>query len=316
MKFLACVLIALLASGCGHLRPDPVPISAIDANYPTAEFRACGKHWHGLGLCSVEKGEPYDTVSFKIQGYFKGILAVDSKDCGIEIRREYKDNELISIPIPGDANKNCLLTFTVAPKYPKQDNQNIQVHNFRGHLAIRVLDEPERPWEPRIRKVSGNYSSELRMFYGPPNGGVRLVADGCGRDDPYNEQRMLDDAGYLNFNLVDIMPVLEQPKVCMMEGFIASTHFEDVDFNIFVAKYSSEFTKLPIPDIQINGNEIKVTANDAVSIISIDGEYEIDHEAKFDFDWKKAHVMRLLTVKGRSVLGFWAPGGQQWQWVQ
>jgi len=315
MKSFIAITLSFLVSGCSHLRQDPVPVSAVDANYPTAEFVACGKHWHGLGICSVEKSNPYDDVQFAVQVYYKGVLAIDSKNCGIEIRQEYSESKLISVTIPGNAAKNCLVTMTITPKYPKQDNQNIQVHSFRGHLGIRVLKDPEHQWESRIRKVTGSYASAMRMWYAPLKS-VRLVADGCGRDNTYNMIHNLDETGYLEFDLNDIMPVIEDPKVCMMEGFIHSSQFEDVDFNILVAKYNSEFTRLPIPSVQINGDSIQITADDAVSIISLDNEYEIDFEAKFDFDRKKAHVMRLLTVKGRSVIGLWVPGGQEWSWLQ
>jgi len=112
------------------------------------------------------------------------------------------------------------------------------------------------------------------------------------------------------------MPVLEDPTVCMMEGFINSSAFVDVDFNVLVAKYNAEFTQLPIPVVKINGDKIEIIADDAVSIVSLDNEYEIDYEAKFDFDRTKPHVIRLLTVKGRSVIGLIEAGGQQWEWLQ
>ena len=313
MNRLLICLLALAVTGCSTLRVDPVAVSAIEANYPTAEFRACNKLWHGLGVCSVRKGELYSKIDLKIQGYFSGVVVIDSKDCGIEIRKEYSNSELISFQLPGIANRNCELTMTITPKYPDQDDHNIQVHNFRGHLAIRVL-EHGRSWEWRTQKVTGNFSSEMNIRYAPLVS-AKVVAGGCDREEIYNQVHYLDDE-YFSFNLNEMIPVTEKPKVCVLEGFLSSEIVRDLDFNILVAKYDKRFTQLPIPKIEMDDDEITIVADEAVSVISMDDQYEIGHEVEFDFDKTKKHVIRLLTMKGRSIIGLWIPGNGGWEWVQ
>lgn len=309
------LLFLLLATGCGHaLRPDPVPISAVEANYPTAEFVACGSTWHGLGVCGVPAGKLYDDVKLSVQVYYKGVLAVDSKNCGISIRQEYASSGLVSIPLPGTARRNCVITMTVTPKYPNQDSQNIQIYSFRGHLALRVLTDQDNGWEQHIRKVTGSYSSQIWLWVGPVGNG-RLVAAGCGRDSAYNQVKALQN-GWMGFDLNEIMPAIEQPKVCVMEGFVRTSEFTDLDFDILVAKYDSRFTKLPVPRVQVSGGKITITADDAVSIVALDMGYVIDHKAEFKFDGSRQHVIRILTVKGRSAIGFWYPAEKKWRWLQ
>ncbi len=305
------LLLSFLVTGCGGLRPDPVPVPSIQANYPTAEIIACGKRWHGLAICPVVRGQSYITVGINVQGYYGGVLKVDSKNCEIETAMSYTDSQLIPITIPFNAEKNCLLTVTVEPKYPKEGTQDIRIYNFIGWLALPMLQNETDVWEGFTRKVSGNFSSMVRIWVGDiPT--VRLVADGCGREDTYDESHNLLE-GWLVFDLNKLVPDEMELKTCVMEGFIRNQTFQDILFNIVVSKYDERYTPLPCPSLSFDEDTLIVKASKVVSIIALDGEYEVDYETKFKkFDKTKPHILRLLTVAGRSVLDRWIVAEQKW----
>ncbi len=310
------ILFGILATGCGKkLRPDPVAIPAIEANYPTAEIIACGERWHGLAVCPIVKGQPYSSLGIQIQGYHEGIVTIDSKPCQIEAAFSYTGNVPIPIDIPTIAERNCLLTVTVSPKYPDEESQDIRVYSFIGWLDIRVLENQDDEWEGYVRKVTKNFSSEIRVWIGDVDS-VRLVADGCGREESYDQSHDLI-SGWLVFDLKDIVPPDMPPKTCVIEGFARSTVYKDVNFDILLSKYDERFTVLPLPIIEFNGDKLKIKADKAVSIISMDAEYKIDYKTDFEkFDPNVYHVLRLLTVAGRSVLGEWDVDTKKWAWQQ
>ena len=75
------------------------------------------------------------------------------------------------------------------------------------------------------------------------------------------------------------------------------------------------FVPLAIPNIVLTSDKLKVVGTDQVSIISLDGRYEIDKSAEFRFNPNQNHILRLLTVSGRLVIGKYYPV-LGWVWVQ
>jgi len=303
-----------LGTGCGSLRPDPV-LPAIEANYPTAEITACGKRWHGLGVCSIVKGKNYSDLKIGIQVYHAGTLVIDSKDCDVNVTMSYSKTEVIPVHIPGIADRNCIISATVSPKYPDEEKQDIRVYSFRGYLAIRALDSKDDDWEGYVRKVTKSFSSEIKLWVGEEADKVRLVVDGCGREESYDESHTAF-SGWITFNLKNILPTGLVPKTCILEGFARTGIFRDLLFNVGVAKYDPKFRTLPKPIIKIDGKKLTVIASKAVSIISLNDQYEVDMEAKFEnFRPNGPNILRLLTVAGRSLIGIWNVADQKWEWL-
>lgn len=313
MKTVALLFIlSVTVIGCSSLRPDPVAVPALQAGYPTVEILACGQRWNGLAVCSVNKGEPYSKIDLKIQTYFEGTVAVDAKNCDIDLAPplSYENSELISVKLPELASKNCLISVTVSPKYPNEESQDIKVYSFRGHIAIRVIAEGEN-WEGQAYKVTGSFSEEMGIFVGTQTG-VRVVASGCGTK--LYDKKLPSPGGHLRIPVHDIVSADIDVKTCVIEGFIRDPHYEDILFNIVVAKYDKRFVPLPTPIVKVSGGEIKIKGDEAVSIVSLNDKYEVDMEAEFKFDVTKPNVIRLLTVKARSVIGVWK--ANNWEWLK
>ena len=309
MKYLA---IYLLLVGCaGSVVNDPV-LPAIEANYPTAEFRACEKHWLGSGVCRVENGFKYSDIDLKVQVYYRGTLSVTSRDCQLDVHLTYDGTQLIPITIPGTAERDCLISITVSPIYPNNDNDPIRVYSFRGYLALRQL-EPEKNWKGFVRKVTGDFSSQIKIWVGGTNN-IRLVASGCGRDEPVDLDMELTN-GYLLFDLDMVIPGGMLPKTCVVTGFVRSG-FPDVLFNVLVSKYDPRFVPLPIPDVKLEGLQIRIISDAAVSVIALNDKFEISNYGRFTIDIGDENFIRALTTGGRSVLGIWSVADKTWGWQQ
>jgi len=313
MKSMALLFLLLLVTGCSHLRPDPVAIPAIEAGYPTVEILACGQRWNGLAVCSVNKGEPYSGIGLKIQTYFEGTVAIDAKNCDIDLAPplSYENSELISVKLPELANKNCVISVTVSPKYPKEESQDIKVYSYRGHIAIRVIDDGAN-WEGEAYKVTGNFRAEMGVFVGTQTQ-VRVVASGCGRN--IYDETLPSPGGHLTIPIHDIVSPNLDVETCVIEGFIRDPQYEDILFNIIVSKYDERFVPLPTPVVEIKGqDQIRIKGDEAVSIVSLNNKYEVDMEHKFEFNPAKPNVIRVLTVKARSVIGVWK--ANSWEWLK
>jgi len=316
MKNLFLILfIGLLGTGCGNLRPDPV-LPAIEAKYPTAEMYGCGQAWHGHGLCPVVRGKNYSDINFEVQVYHSGTLTVDSKDCAISMPISYNGTQTIPVHIPGVVDRTCVVTVTVSPKYPTEEKQNIRVYSFRGHMVFRMLEHEDDEWVGLSAKVTEGFSHKVKLWIGGSERSVQMVADGCDRDTPYNKMHTVVN-GWLEFDLNQILPEGMQLKTCVIEGYVRSG-FPDLLYNIVVSKYDPRFVKLPIPAVSVDGKKLLVSANKAVSIISLNDEFELDYETTFnDFNFNQCDniVLRLLTVGGRSAIGRCNKTEKVWSWM-
>lgn len=309
MKNWVVITTVLFLIGCsGKLRPDP-SISAIEANYPTLEIDACGKKWHGLAMCGLQKDESYSKINLKIQGYNEGTLRVDSKNCNLDFSINYTNNQSIPIHVPGSINRNCIISFTLSPKFPNEQDTAIQIYSIRGHVAINLIDVTA--WQRGVRKVSGNFSSELSLFSG--FGESVVLMEGCGKS--YKKKFIADNSGLITIELADAIHFPYDIGTCIIEGFLTSEELEDFSFNIFVAKYDSNFTPLPFPVIT-RDRKLNVEGDESVSIINLDDKIVVDRVASFKFDETLPHTLRLLTVKGRTVIGVWNLNNKIWELQQ
>lgn len=299
-KFCAMILVCVTMLGCGSgkLVPDQ-SIPSTDAHYATAEINACGRRFHGLGVCALEKNKDIADLEISVQGYYGGTVQWYSQGCGVDYSEEYAGNDVIRLKLAGKINKSCIISVTVSPKYTPEMTNDLAVYSFRGHLAVKL--SPGGAWLGETRKLSGNWQDNLKI---PVQGGTaaQVVFRGCNRT--YKAE--LPILGYY----VDV-PLREAANIaegapCLLDGF-ALNKLTDLTVNALLQVNSSLYSPLSIPIIE-SGETLRVTAEAAVSVISLDNQFVLSSSAKFkNFNEQLPHVLRLLTVKGRSVLCEYTP---------
>jgi len=300
-------LLALLLVACGaQVRPDPSPINAIDANYPTLEMYACNKTWHGVGICRVKPGQNFQLI---IQGYFTGTIRIASPNCNIAQTVSYKDSQKIKVNVPGNSG-NCVIVATMSPRFPNGDN-GVEVSSLRGYFAIRRDSLPNQ-WVGRAVKLPLPGYGNLRLPVGPITGG-NTILNGCGRD--YNEPNSISGKvltvpfrGFVNSG--------GTTGACVADGAVFSPEYQALLVNVLVVSYSSNLNPLAIPLVDIADGEITVTADPAVSAVAVDNIFKVATRGVFPFDPKINHVVRAITAKGRSVIGLWVASEQEFIWQQ
>lgn len=103
---------------------------------------------------------------------------------------------------------------------------------------------------------------------------------------------------------------------CILEGLVVNPEFKNLQFSVVIAQYSTLFAPLPFPTVKVVGKELQVIGDASTGVIALNESYAMGREAKFSFDATKPHVLRLLTAKGRSVLGEYSPSNKSWRWQQ
>lgn len=258
-------------------------------------------------MCRIAPEQSYGDLKISVQGYYQGVVQIESDACGVSIVRRYENNELVSVPTPPRAQTNCLFTFQVFPDYP--NNSGVVVSGFRGHLWVRMLPK-DQAWVPHVLKKKGYWTHNLSFFSGGV-GPVQVTALGCGND--YFRPLPLTN-GYLKFPVHEaVNPVMAR---CILEGLIVNPEYKNLQFSIIIAQYSTLFAPLPLPVVKVVGKELQVTGDASTGVIALDEFYSMGKDAKFSFDPTKTHVLRLLTAKGRSVLGEYNPSSKSWRWQQ
>jgi hypothetical protein len=313
MKKFLLPLFLLALTSCANLHLDPSP-GAIASNYPTAEFTACGKLWHGMGGCGVLPGEDVSqVVGLSVQGYYDGTIVADGEACGVSLNQSYVKNASVEIPI-GALTQSCIITFTVTPTYPT--HTQVPISGYRGYLLVRLLPAgtDTLSWTFQDFNVTGaSWQRNWVLSVGVNGGPVSIEATGCGTN--YSVSNVaLDESGdtELPVNLIAV----PNPNPCVAEGFVVSPVFKNLYFDAFVASYATGFTPLPIPTYTLNSDKITLTADPAVGVVSIDSNWTENNTGTFNFDPTVAHVARALTSMGRSVLGAWNPTTQEFTWLQ
>jgi hypothetical protein len=174
MKYAIVALLVL--SGCsGKLRPD-LAFAPIDSGYPSAELYVEGNLQNGLAICALEEGEPLSKCGIAVQGYYSGVVRMDSEACGLSRSVQYQNSQLIKIDLTGPAKKNCMIAVTVSPEYPGEQDQAIVIKSLRGYVAIRVGSKGD--WEGFTAKKTANFSHVLKIRAIDKT--ARVVISGCG----------------------------------------------------------------------------------------------------------------------------------------
>lgn len=307
--FSALVLISL--TGCANkLRPDPSGLTAIDANFPAAEFEACGKLWHGLGICAIEEGKSLESLDLKIQGYYQGSVRVDSADCSVSGVYGYNNNSKIENILAGPATRSCVVTFTLSPEYPKQDKQDIVVSGFRGHLRVKVV-KPKTATSLFVFRQPQTFKKMWRINVRETNP-VMLRTRGCG--NPTDVELVPDAKGFIEYPLENILS--GNIQTCVIEAVVQSQVYKDLVISAIVSSHADVFTPLPIPVLDFKQGKLtlSIDADPATSILSVGDDYKFGYQETFKLPDTQKKIVRVLTVKGRAVLGVFDPstGGVQW----
>jgi hypothetical protein len=313
MKTLLAFSLLLFVNGCANLHTDPSP-SALDSGYPTAEFTACGKLWHGMGGCALPAGEdPNKTVNLSVQGYYEGTIVANGEGCGVDLSQSYTGNASVTVPI-GAVTKDCIIAFTVTPTYPQ--HTVIPVSGFRGYLLITNQAADVTNWVFSDFYVTGNWQRNWAINVGPATP-VSAQAAGCGVD--WSETELpVDSTGILQLPLQEMAQPNTDTAPCVADGFVVSPTFKNTYFDAFVAKYDPSFSPLSLPTYTLDPSnlQITVTADPVVGVVSVDSSWNEDNTGTFDFDPTKPHVLRILTSMGRSVLGIWNTSTGAFSWLQ
>lgn len=311
MKYAALVVVLALLSGCGaSLRPDGVALSSIQANDPRAEFVACGKLWAGLGYCPVNRGTAIDSaVALEIQGYYAGTIRVVSTTCDVDDSLRYSGSQRVRYFIQGRATQSCVVTFTVSPEYPDEEKSGIVVNSFKGQLLVQVVD-PGYPEHYKITRMPLGFDDQFDIPAELPQE-YQVEVRGCGTKF---SKKITPTNGSIAIKVSDLLvPGSDADYVrgCIFRGGITGGTM----FSWMVWVYDPKYAPLPKPAIEFDKATLKVTGSDAVSVVALDGGFVVNRGAQFKkFDKTQPHVLRLLTVKGRSAIGQWVPaqGGFTW----
>ena len=320
------VLAACLVMGCVHIKKpinDPSPPAA-ESNYATAEYQTrdlLGKNevemHYGLGDAYILIGDEYNNLNLKVQGYFDGVIKVDSGLCNISETTTYKSSELVPIKVPGVASRSCLIDIVVIPKFPGEE-LGVLTHEFKGQLMVHAVDG-EYPWfvtndNPRFgEEVSLHLESPFGDFGPPPMPAYFSVA-GCGELEGYVDY----DGDGVTLPLSAIVD-LKSVRKCYLQG-LAEIWGKSVFFTWRVWAHDANFTPLSKPKLAIKKSilskkqkKISVAGNPSVTFVGLDNDWVFGSEASFKYDSTKPHTLRLLTIKGRSVICLWIPSeGEEW----
>lgn len=322
LRYLFLLLLLVSLSGCGSkkLRPD-LSISATQANFPTAEFTACGEVRSGLGICAIKKGQNLDSVLLSVQGYYKGTIKFSTNcdsNSALPSPVRYFGNEKIRFFLAGKAEKSCGVSFIVSPEYPNESDQRLHIHSFKGHLYIKVIDGDQKFWGFVSKIKEGPNAGENIDLPAYENTEVVVIVKSK-RCSVNVDKKIKVTHGVVRIYAKDIFEYVPI-KTCVLNGAVLyPNRNEALRFTWFISGYAKEFDTLPIPVHYLKKKKKKyymhVEADSNTSVVSVDNSYKISNVGKFRFDLNKCHIIRALTIKGRSRIGHYCPNkGIRWKY--
>lgn len=284
-------------SGCSTVLPPDPSMPTLEANYPTAEFSVGDQVFHGLGEVSIEKGEPLSALQFNVQGYFDGAVRVDSSRCDVHLSQRYKDSQQVTIPLMGPATTSCIFDITVSPTFPNQKSFLDTVYELKGELLVKVL-EPGEHWYGFSSRIRRDGEARLLVPVPTEDQSAQVVFRGCGIS--YDSVEDLTDKS-IDISTIDFMPDMKKER-CVLEGFVRYEEIRIKKVTWRIWGFSPDFSPLSEPVIVEKDDRLFVEGDLTVAAVSLDNEFILGSDADFKFDNKKDHILRLVTVKGRSVL--------------
>lgn len=300
---------AILSVSCAScLVPDQNP-PAIDSRYPTLEWVTNKTFYLGTGIEAIRIGDDVGTLGLSFQGYYDGTARIFSRECNLDQTIIYSKSQKVSIPLSGQALHSCLISVAMSPTYPTQKNQAEVVYGFEGHFALKVI-EPKDHWFGFRKVLTGDWSDSVHLPV-DEDGDLEYFTSGCSIT---HHGVAKADGGVITIGLNQ--SVKKEVGLCVMEGAVFQKDHPDVVFTVIVSQYKSNYVPLAIPDVDISGDKITVVGPAETSFVGMDSIFKNDRKSTFTFDINSRHVIRLLTVKGRSNLGIYNGETGEWRWVQ
>lgn len=302
LRAIGCIAVVLYMSGCGaQLRPDRFP-AAVLSNYPSAEFYACGERWLGIGYCEIEAGHSVEEVGFAVQGFYRGRIRIFSEALPSDVTFRYSSSRRVEIPLSGAPRETIVIGMAVNPEYPAEQDAMIDLYGTVGWLIVNVIRPGEEFTFSRTR-----LPTSVNQFTMMPTEGARelmAVSEEC--------------------QIEEVLPV-SGPETRVWLTSLTSNTRSLGSCLVFLAtdtgrmkvwaswRYAEGFRPLAIPDVEVNGGKIKVRGETGVTIVALDSHVVVNREGEFGWDPSKSHILRLLTVKGRTLVGEYEPG-EGWTW--
>ena len=301
LKRLLILSTCLIITGCGSLRPD-YSMSAIDANYPTAEMYCNGKVYHGLGICSFKGNGP---IEIAVQGYYKGSVKINSERCGLDVAQSYTDSEKHEIML--NPKSSCVIDFVVSPTYPKKSE--VKVRSFKGRLYLKKLPD-EKDFQSLTSRASQGTNPFIIIESSTPS---RIVFSSNETGCKFKFDKVINPINNkIKIKLGDIVGDTSKKMRCLFDGAIKKDgEWSRIAWMTWL--HDKAFTILPSPKIEIKKDEIKIVADKAVGVISIGDKYKIKNKGSFKVSGNQ-EIVRLLTTAARSVIGVW--NGECVEWIK
>lgn len=307
-------MLSIWTAACGGptIRPDPV----LPANYPTAEFSACGTRWHGLGECLIKKGQPLDSLDLSITGYAQGSILVTSEKCDIYDLFRYSAWGDVVYPLGGSASESCLLTFVVLPEYPGEAKAGVPIRSFRGSLWVRVAEDDTevQMFATKLREgqdatIAVKTPRAMLQEFRHGDNAVSVKFWGCGTT--FSERLPVVD-GQVTVAFSKLFPDLKPTSTrCVLSGRIDES--PRIYITWMVWQFGEKYVPLSEPAVSFSDDTLIVDADPDASVIMLDTNVKYNTKVKFKkFDRKLPHMLRVLTTGGRSVVGEW--DGKEFQW--
>ena len=315
MKHLTTLLflsILLILTSCGsQLRRDHGAI-AWNSNFYSAEFKACGEIFHGVGTCSVKEGELYNKVKLNIQGYNYGTIKISADGCDLsqEVFR-YTKHGLINIEILGEVKQSCMIQFVVQPEYSEHQTQDIVLEDFKGAIYLKSTKLSQSALTYGVRVKQFNTSKWAIPFSGGPDVRVVFFSERCNVN--FDENLKVSN-NQVELSLDQLSKTLtDEMNTCVLSGAIIGKS-KTIRLSWLLSIYDEKYQRLPIPHVKFKRKRIYISAGPNVSVISLNNKYKIDKKGKFKFNKNRQNILRILTVNGRSRIGIWNPKKQRFEW--
>lgn len=303
MKYILPFVLLGLLSGCASdLRPDSFPAAQL-SNYPSAEFYACGKRFLGLGYCELKSGQNISDLGFAVQGLYKGRIRVFSEALPTDVVFAYEGSKKIPVDLRGYPKRPIVLGIAISPSFPAENENAVEIFGAYAFLLINIVEEGETyEFHKTLRPVGIEQSIEV------PTLGASLLgvfSDECGVD----EEIQITESSY-KLKLSSLIDIEDQGSCIFYMGTDRGKLSTWMSW-----RYASDFRPLGTPTVKFIDDELLVEAESSVTLITTPKEYVIDHKAEFDLDPNQPTVLRLFTVKGRTLVGEYEPS-RGWKWMK
>lgn len=275
---LVLTLTMLTVVGCSSfsLKPD-YTFSSSDSNYHSAEIVTESAHNFGVVAARADVFQPY---TFSVAGIYKGIISVKSKECGYDESVSYSNTGLVTFEVP--VRERCLYQIMVKPYFTASESNGVAWRGMTGLLMLRGNDRAHvkaiQLRDDAYATVNFNFASRTRLYI-----------KGCGfQHDDWHEK------GLFTLEIND--DEYGQAGDCILDGSLYSDSGNRTPISILLSRFSSDYIRLPLPEIVYEKTGTSVWADPSVSLISKNKITVFDNFINFLGPFE---VLRFYTSKGR-----------------